>query len=49
MEVQSLRTIQVILVEQLLSFNTTCMVTISNNSTTYSGGLYLAQSNLHVY
>ena len=30
-------------------FNTTCMVTISNNTATYGGGIYLAQSNLHVY
>ena len=30
-------------------FNTTCMVTISNNTATYGGGIYLAQSTLHVY
>ena len=30
-------------------FNTTSMVTISNNTATYGGGIYLAQSNLHVY
>ena len=30
-------------------FNTTCMVTISNNTATYGGGIYLAQSILHVY
>ena len=30
-------------------FNTASMVTISNNTATYGGGIYLAQSNLHVY
>ena len=30
-------------------FNTSFMVTISNNSATYGGGIYLAQSNLQVY
>ena len=30
-------------------FNTTCMVTISNNTATYGGGIYLAQSKLQVY
>ena len=30
-------------------FNTAFMVTISNNSATYGGGIYLAQSNLQVY
>ena len=30
-------------------FNTTSMVTISNNTATYGGGIYLAQSILHVY
>ena len=29
--------------------NTTSMVTVSNNSATYGGGIYLAQSILHVY
>ena len=32
-----------------LVFNTASMVTISNNTATYGGGIYLAQSNLHVY
>ena len=35
--------------ESQLVFNTTCMVTISNNTATYGGGIYLAQSNLIVY
>ena len=30
-------------------FDTASMVTISNNTATYGGGIYLAQSNLHVY
>ena len=30
-------------------FNTASMVTISNNTATYGGGIYLAQSNLHVH
>ena len=30
-------------------FNTTCMVTISNNTATYGGAIYVAQSILHVY
>ena len=32
-----------------LVFNTASMVTICNNTATYGGGIYLAQSNLHVY
>ena len=35
--------------ESQVIFNTTCMVTISNNTATYGGGIYLAQSKLHVY
>ena len=35
--------------ESQVIFNTTCMVTISNNTATYGGGIYLAQSSLHVY
>ena len=30
-------------------FNTASMVTISNNTAIYGGGIYLAQSSLHVY
>ena len=30
-------------------FNTASLVTISNNTATYGGGIYLAQSNLHVW
>ena len=35
--------------ESQVIFNTTCMVTISNNTATYGGGIYLAQSSLRVY
>ena len=35
--------------ESQIIFNTVCMVTISSNTATYGGGMYLAQSNLHVY
>ena len=35
--------------ESQVIFNTASMVTISNNTATYGGGIYLAQSTLHVY
>ena len=34
---------------QIVLFKTVSMVTISNNTATLGGGMYLAQSNLHVY
>ena len=34
---------------RILLYKTASIVTISNNTATYGGGIYLSQSNLHVY